>query len=103
METSLTYVRESERLSAADKKHFFKSVSKHFGSTCLCLSGGASLGYYHCASADSLCFFTSFISNVGSSAVGVARALLDQGELPRIISGTSAGSLGASVQPFRGA
>ncbi len=43
-----------------------------YGRTALCLSGGATFGYYH---------------------FGVIKALLDQNRLPRVIAGTSAGSL----------
>lgn len=63
-------VRESKELSLDDKRRFYKSCNKvgpaalagqwfrqrlkwcfallqNFGSTALCLSGGASFGYYH--------------------------------------------------------
>jgi len=72
----LTYIQQTPQLSLPEKQTFYRSVSRHFGSTALCLSGGASLGYYH---------------------FGVIKALLDANELPRVISGTSAGALVAAL------
>ncbi|GMM53177.1 triacylglycerol lipase [Starmerella bacillaris] len=51
-------------------------TKKAFGNTALVLSGGSIMGFLH---------------------AGVARELLDNGLLPRIISGTSAGSIFASL------
>jgi len=72
---SLIYIRSlpPSILPLSDKLDFFRSSSKNLGSSALCLSGGASFGYYH---------------------FGVIRALLDQGLLPRVVTGTSAGALG---------
>lgn len=72
VENSLQYIRTTPELNKDEKAAFFRQVSRHFGSTALCLSGGASFGYYH---------------------FGVVRALLDAGLLPRVMSGTSAGAL----------
>ncbi|GAA5832997.1 hypothetical protein JCM3766R1_000390 [Sporobolomyces carnicolor] len=74
---SLIYVRSlpPSILPLSDKLDFFRSSSKNLGSSALCLSGGASFGYYH---------------------FGVIRALLDQGLLPRVVTGTSAGALVAA-------
>ncbi|GAA5898367.1 hypothetical protein JCM6882_000138 [Rhodosporidiobolus microsporus] len=58
-----------------DKADFFRSVAKNLGASALCLSGGASFGYYH---------------------FGVVRALLDQDLLPRVVTGTSAGAIVAA-------
>ncbi|KAK6895043.1 Patatin-like phospholipase domain-containing protein [Candida tropicalis] len=58
------------------KKKFFRIVSKNFGKSALCLSGGACFAYTH---------------------FGIAKALLDQDLLPNIISGTSGGGLIASL------
>ncbi|KAH9943430.1 acyl transferase/acyl hydrolase/lysophospholipase [Epithele typhae] len=58
------------------KKRFFKSANANLGTSALCLSGGASFGYYH---------------------FGVVKAFLDQDLLPRVISGTSAGGLVAAL------
>ncbi|KNE57734.1 hypothetical protein AMAG_04592 [Allomyces macrogynus ATCC 38327] len=54
------------------KRTFFRQAAQLYGRSALCLSGGASCGYYH---------------------LGVIRALLDAKLLPRVITGTSAGSL----------
>ncbi|TFK43500.1 acyl transferase/acyl hydrolase/lysophospholipase [Crucibulum laeve] len=76
LEKSLEYIRETLDLSIEEKKRFFKSANTNLGISALCLSGGASFGYYHC---------------------GVVRAFLDAGLLPRVITGTSAGGLIAAL------
>jgi predicted acylesterase/phospholipase RssA len=63
-------------LNPSDRSSFFKGLAKNYGKTALCLSGGASLAYYH---------------------LGVVKALFDHGSLPTVITGTSAGSLIAAV------
>ena len=55
---------------------FFNETRHSYGRTALLLSGGASLGYYH---------------------IGLAKCLLDNNMLPRVISGASAGSLMAAM------
>ncbi|KAG9317687.1 hypothetical protein JVU11DRAFT_1899 [Chiua virens] len=75
-ERTLQFIRESTELSNEEKKRFFKSASLNLGTSALCLSGGASFGYYH---------------------VGVVKAFLDAGLLPRVIAGTSAGGLVAAL------
>ncbi|KAF9221996.1 patatin-domain-containing protein, partial [Gyrodon lividus] len=75
-EKALQFVRESTELSNEEKKRFFKSTSTNLGTSALCLSGGASFGYYH---------------------TGVVKAFLDAGMLPRVIAGTSAGGLIAAL------
>lgn len=75
-ERALQFIRESEELSYEEKKRFFKSASTNLGTSALCLSGGASFGYYH---------------------FGVVKAFLDTGLLPRVITGTSAGGLIAAL------
>ncbi|GAA6064627.1 hypothetical protein JCM10212_006072, partial [Sporobolomyces blumeae] len=74
---SLVYVRSlpPSILPLSDKLDFFRSSAKNLGSSALCLSGGASFGYYH---------------------FGVIRALLDQGLIPRVVTGTSAGAIVAA-------
>jgi predicted acylesterase/phospholipase RssA len=59
-----------------EKRRFFKSANRNVGSSALCLSGGATFGYYH---------------------FGVVKALLDAKLLPRVIAGTSCGSLIAAL------
>ncbi|GAA6019369.1 hypothetical protein JCM10207_001274 [Rhodosporidiobolus poonsookiae] len=75
---SLTYLRSSppSALPPEDKADFFRSVAKNLGASALCLSGGASFGYYH---------------------FGVVRALLDEGLIPRVVTGTSAGAIVAAL------
>ncbi|KAL8277168.1 hypothetical protein RQP46_010416 [Phenoliferia psychrophenolica] len=74
VERSLEYMRAAPptKISLDEKARFFRYAAKNLGATALCLSGGASFGYYH---------------------FGVVRALLDTGLLPRVITGTSAGAI----------
>lgn len=58
------------------KREFFKQVGQTFGQSCLMLSGGGALGLFH---------------------IGAGKALWEQGLLPTVISGSSAGSIIASV------
>ena len=51
---------------------FFNETRHSYGRTALLLSGGAALGFYH---------------------VGVCKALLENGLMPRVLSGASAGSI----------
>ncbi|QRY77944.1 DUF3336 domain-containing protein [Pseudomonas sp. PDNC002] len=59
-----------------ERKDFFVRASQCFGRSALMLSGGAVLGYFH---------------------AGVLKALFEEGLLPDIISGSSAGSILASI------
>lgn len=65
-----------EDFSLLDKYLFFRDTVQIYGRTALLLSGGASMGMYH---------------------IGVIKALYDQNLLPRIINGTSAGAIVASI------
>lgn len=58
------------------KMDFFKELRHSLGNTALLLSGGGSLGVYH---------------------IGVLKALFENGLLPRIIAGSSAGSIMAAI------
>ncbi|WVR08195.1 hypothetical protein IAU60_005241 [Kwoniella sp. DSM 27419] len=73
---SLDFIRTATDVSLEEKRAFFRAVNKHYGSSALCLSGGASFGYYH---------------------FGVIKAFLEADLLPRVITGTSAGGLVASL------
>lgn len=76
LETTVTFLRITPHLAADAKKDFFKNLATHFGRAALCLSGGATFAYYH---------------------FGVAKALLDAGLLPEVITGTSGGALVAAL------
>jgi TAG lipase/steryl ester hydrolase/phospholipase A2/LPA acyltransferase len=75
---SLNYLcdLDHQRLPLDEKITFFRNSSQAFGSTALMLSGGAGLGLFH---------------------IGVIKALWEQQLLPRVLSGSSAGSIVASV------
>jgi TAG lipase/steryl ester hydrolase/phospholipase A2/LPA acyltransferase len=59
-------------ISFLDKLSFFEDTSHAYGQSCLMLSGGAGLGFFHC---------------------GVVKALLSADLLPNVISGSSAGAI----------
>lgn len=65
-----------EQFGLKQKLDFFETTGQAFGQSGLMLSGGAALGLFH---------------------VGVVKSLWEQGLLPCVISGSSAGSIVASV------
>lgn len=73
---SLIIVRDSSAIDTQSKLDFFRKVKRMYGRTALLLSGGASFGYYH---------------------LGVIKTLFEAKLLPKIISGTSAGAMIASL------
>jgi len=75
-EKSLDFLLKTSQLDQDNKRAMFKHLSTNFGRTALCLSGGATFAYYH---------------------FGVAKALLDAGLLPEVITGTSGGALVAAL------
>lgn len=68
----LIYQANPEDISFFDKLSFFEDTSHAYGQSCLMLSGGAGLGFFHC---------------------GVVKALLSSNLLPNVISGASAGAI----------
>ncbi|PGH19183.1 hypothetical protein AJ80_04153 [Polytolypa hystricis UAMH7299] len=76
----LQLLLESKSISNENKYTLFKHLDTNFGRTALCLSGGATFSYYH---------------------FGVIKALLDNGVLPEVISGTSGGALVAALVATR--
>jgi NTE family protein len=75
---ALKYLAElkSDEISLSDKLDFFYRANHCYGRSALMLSGGGVLGFYH---------------------LGVVKALMERGLLPRVISGSSAGSMIAGV------
>ena len=78
VDESLRYLAEIDNalIDPQQKLDFFYRANVCFGRSALMLSGGGVLGFYH---------------------LGVVKTLLEQGLLPRVISGSSAGSLVAGV------
>ena len=78
IDDSLRYLAEldSDEIDVQQKLDFFYRANVCFGRSALMLSGGGVLGFYH---------------------LGVVKTLLEQGLLPRVISGSSAGALVAAV------
>ncbi|WFD30622.1 Bud site selection protein 6 [Malassezia sp. CBS 17886] len=77
---ALRHLEQADELDARVKRTFYRVASQNFGSMALCLSGGASFALYH---------------------LGVVKALLDTGLLPRAVSGTSTGALIAALVATR--
>jgi NTE family protein len=75
---ALQYIAEldSDEISLTDKLDFFYRANHCYGRSALMLSGGGILGFYH---------------------LGVVKALMEKKLLPRVISGSSAGSMIAGV------
>lgn len=76
----LQLVLNSDQISQQEKDSFFKHLELNYGRSALCLSGGATFAYYH---------------------FGVVKGLLDCGQLPEIITGTSGGALVAALVATR--
>lgn len=74
---ALNYVCDDKTpdISLADKIEFFQDAALAFGRSALMLSGGATMGFFH---------------------VGVVKALWQEGLLPKVLSGSSAGAIVAS-------
>ncbi|KAI9295306.1 patatin-domain-containing protein [Neoconidiobolus thromboides FSU 785] len=77
---ALDFIGSSKELSLAEKKSFFEQAFQSYGRSALCLSGGATLAYFH---------------------FGVVRTLIENNMLPKIITGTSAGSMIAAMTACR--
>jgi predicted acylesterase/phospholipase RssA len=73
---TLRFLLSTKQLAEDERRSLAKYLSANFGRTALCLSGGATFAYYH---------------------FGIAKALLDAGLLPDIITGTSGGALVAAL------
>jgi TAG lipase/steryl ester hydrolase/phospholipase A2/LPA acyltransferase len=76
--STLNYLCDTDfpELSTEDKNKFFQDLALSFGRSALVLSGGATMGFFH---------------------VGVVKSLREQGLLPRVISGSSAGAMVSSA------
>ncbi|PLW70123.1 DUF3336 domain-containing protein [Pseudohalioglobus lutimaris] len=78
IDDALRYLAElpSDIVDPQEKLDFFYRANICFGRSALMLSGGGALGFYH---------------------LGVVKVLLEQGLLPRVVSGSSAGAIMAAV------
>jgi predicted acylesterase/phospholipase RssA len=70
------YHAPESKVDFYDKLSFFDETAHSFGRSCLMLSGGAGLGFFHC---------------------GVVKSLNEHHLLPQVISGASAGSIIAAI------
>ena len=80
VEKSVRFLVHTEQFSIEEKRTLFKGLHANFGRSALCLSGGATLAYYH---------------------FGVIKALLEADLVPDIITGTSGGALIAALVATR--
>jgi predicted acylesterase/phospholipase RssA len=80
VERCLEFLINTKQLSKDKKRVMFKGICTNYGRTALCLSGGATFAYLH---------------------FGVVKALLEEGLLPTIITGTSGGALVAALVATR--
>lgn len=76
MQRALHHICHCDALGIEERLAFVREVRHAFGRTGLVLSGGGSFGHFH---------------------FGVTRALLFAGLLPRVCSGSSAGSIGCAM------
>lgn len=76
--STINYLCDTDfpELPTEEKNKFFQELAQSFGRSALVLSGGATMGFFH---------------------VGVVKALREQGLLPRVISGSSAGAMVAAA------
>jgi TAG lipase/steryl ester hydrolase/phospholipase A2/LPA acyltransferase len=70
------YEVDENEIDFYEKLSFFEETAQAFGRSCLMLSGGAGLGFFHC---------------------GVIKSLVEQDLLPSVVSGASAGSIIAAL------
>ena len=70
------YQADENEIDFYEKLSFFEETAQAFGRSCLMLSGGAGLGFFHC---------------------GVIKSLVEHDLLPKVISGASAGSIIAAL------
>ncbi|EMR64414.1 putative patatin-like phospholipase domain-containing protein [Eutypa lata UCREL1] len=80
VERGVRFLVHTELFSVEEKRTLFKRLHANFGRSALCLSGGATLAYYH---------------------FGVIKALLEADLVPDIITGTSGGALIAALVATR--
>ncbi|KAK0621362.1 ADP-ribosylation factor family-domain-containing protein [Bombardia bombarda] len=80
VERSTQFLIKTKQLDREEKRAMFKGICANYGRTALCLSGGATFAYFH---------------------FGIVKALLDEGCLPDIITGTSGGALVAALVATR--
>jgi TAG lipase/steryl ester hydrolase/phospholipase A2/LPA acyltransferase len=73
---SLRHIADCEDMPLEHRQSFLRELRHAYGRTGLVLSGGGSFGFWH---------------------FGVVRALLQANLLPRVVSGSSAGSIGGSL------
>lgn len=73
---ALDFIYQADEIDFYEKLSFFDETTHAFGRSCIMLSGGAGLGFFH---------------------AGVIKALVEEDVLPDVISGASAGSIVAAL------
>lgn len=77
---ALDFIYQTDEIDFYEKLSFFDETTHAFGRSCIMLSGGAGLGFFH---------------------AGVVKALVEHDLLPDVISGASAGSIIAALMATR--
>lgn len=88
---------QDESFTLQEKFDFFWETRQAFGRSALLLSGGASLGTFVSSSFGISNFSVSHFSHLGLYHLGVIKTLFEHHLLPRVISGSSVGSIIASM------
>jgi TAG lipase/steryl ester hydrolase/phospholipase A2/LPA acyltransferase len=73
---ALDFIYQADEIDFQEKLSFFDETAHAFGRSCIMLSGGAGLGFFH---------------------AGVVKSLVEHDLLPDVISGASAGSIIAAL------
>jgi TAG lipase/steryl ester hydrolase/phospholipase A2/LPA acyltransferase len=77
---ALDFIYQADEIDFQEKLSFFDETAHAFGRSCIMLSGGAGLGFFH---------------------AGVVKSLVEHDLLPDVISGASAGSIIAALAGSR--
>lgn len=104
----LQHITDAESLDIQTRLDFLRETRHAFGRTALVLSGGGALGAFHIVSPPvpscsgqsdvvlpaCMSVFVILRTQAWWTLQGVIKALFDEGLLPRVLAGSSAGAIG---------